>query len=95
MNIKAVQLKKYLKRSDSMYRNIVVSSIRARQIIDERYEVLSIEEDIEDSDQLDALLENVDHDLPKPITLATNEFMNDELDWRIPTEEDLGEEGSL
>ena len=95
MNIKAVQLKKYLKRSDSMYRNIVVSSIRARQIIDERYEVISIEEDIEDSDQLDALLENIDHDLPKPITLAADEFMNDELDWRSATEEDLGEEGSL
>ena len=92
MDIKAIQLKKYLKKSDSIYKNIVISSSRARQIIDERYETFSIEEDIEDSDQLEALLENVDHDLPKPITLAADEFINNELDWRSANEEDLDEE---
>jgi hypothetical protein len=48
---------------------------------------MSIEEDIEDSDQLDALLENVDHDIDKPISQSTTEFMNEELEWRSEEEE--------
>ena len=50
MDIKAIRLKKYYKNSDSIYRNIVITSLRARQIIDERYEKISLEENIEDSD---------------------------------------------
>ena len=53
MDIEAVKLKKYFNKSDSTYLNIVVASLRARQIIDDRFEKLVIEEDIEDSDQLD------------------------------------------
>ena len=67
MDIKAVQLKKYLKKSNSIYKNIIISSTRARQIIDERYQEFAVEEDIEDSDQLETLLDNVDYDIAKPI----------------------------
>ena len=42
---------------------------------------------LEDSDQLDALLEDVDHDVAKPISQSTAEFMGDELEWRDPEEE--------
>ena len=94
MDIKAIKLKKYLKKSDSIYRNIIVSSTRARQIIDERYEEFSDEEDIEDSDQLEALLDNVDHDLEKPITIALEEFMNEELVWKNSNEEEIDEQGN-
>ena len=48
---------------------------------------MSVEEDIEDSDQLDTLLDNIDHDVAKPISQSTNEFMDDELEWRDPEEE--------
>ena len=94
MDIKAIQLKKYLKKSDSIYRNIIVSSTRARQIIDERFQEFSDEEDIEDSDQLEVLLDNVDHDLDKPITIAIEEFMNEELVWRDSNEEEIDEQGN-
>ena len=87
MDIKAIKLKKFLKKSKSIYKNIVITSTRARQIIDDRFQDLSIEEDIEDSDQLDALLENIDHDLAKPVSQATAEFMNEELEWRDIEEE--------
>ena len=40
-----------------------------------------------DSDQLDALLEDIDHDVAKPISQSTTEFINDELEWRDPEEE--------
>ena len=87
MDIKAIRIKTFLKKSDSIYKNIVIASSRARQIIADRYQEFAVEEDIEDSDQLDALLEDVDHDVAKPISKATAEFMNDELEWRDPEEE--------
>ncbi len=87
MDIKAIQLKKYLKKSDSIYKNIIISSTRARQIIDERYQEFAVEEDIEDSDQLETLLDNVDYDIEKPITVALEEFIEEELNWKKSDEE--------
>ena len=87
MEIKAIQLKKFYKNSDSMYKNIIITSLRARQIIDERYEKSVIEEDIEDSDQLESFIESIDFDEEKPITIAVDEFMGNELEWRKPEEE--------
>ena len=87
MDIKAIQLKKYLKKSNSIYKNIIISSTRARQIIDERYQEFSVEEDIEDSDQLETLLDNVDYDIEKPITVALEEFIEEELNWKKSDEE--------
>ena len=87
MDIKAIKLKEFLKSSESIYKNIIITATRARQIIDDRFEELSIEEDIEDSDQLDTLLDNIDHDVAKPISQSTSEFMDDELEWRDPEEE--------
>ena len=68
MDIKAIKIKTFLKKSESIYKNIIITATRARQIIDDRYQEISIEEDIEDSDQLDALLEDIDHDVAKPIS---------------------------
>ena len=82
MDIKAIKLKEFLKGSGSIYKNIMVTASRARQIIDDRFQEMSAEEDIEDSDQLEALLDNIDHDISKPISESTKEFMNDELEWR-------------
>ena len=87
MDIKAIQLKSFLKQTDSLYKNIIITSTRARQIISDRYQEFAVEEDIEDSDQLDALLENIDPDVAKPISQSTEEFMNGELDWRQSTDE--------
>ena len=83
MDIMPIQLSKFLSKSRSMYKNIIISALRSRQIIDDRYEKLVVEEDIEDSDQLDTIEEdNIDYDERKPITMAVEEFMTNELDWR-------------
>ena len=87
MDIKAIRIKTFLKKSDSMYKNIVIASSRARQIIADRYQEFAVEEDIEDSDQLVELLDDIEYDVEKPITVATSEFMNQELEWREPEEE--------
>ena len=91
MDIKAIKNKKYFKKSNEIYKNIMISSARARQIIDSRYQELVIEEDIESSDQLEELIEDQDFNLPKAIVLAAEEFMNEELDWRIPESESSDE----
>tara|TARA_B110000116_G_C16737126_1_gene536623 strand:- start:857 stop:1132 length:276 start_codon:yes stop_codon:yes gene_type:complete len=87
MDIKAIRIKTFLKKSDSIYKNIVIASSRARQIIADRYQEFAVEEDIEDSDQLVELLDDIEYDVEKPITVATSEFMNQELEWREPEEE--------
>ncbi len=87
MDIKAIRLKSFLKKSDSIYKSIVIVSSRARQIIADRYQEFAVEEDIEDSDQLVELLDDIEYDVEKPITVATSEFMNQELEWREPEEE--------
>ena len=91
MDIKAIQLKKFVDNTDSIYKNIIITSTRARQIIDDRYQELVIEEDIESSDQLEELIEDQDFNQPKAIVVATEEFMNDELEWKIPESENLDE----
>ena len=93
MDIKAVQLKKYLKKSDSIYKNIMIISKRARQIVDDRYEMYKVEENIEDSDQLSVIeeIDDVDYNQPKPIIVALKEFMDDDLDWK---EAGLDEDGT-
>ena len=91
MDIKAIQLKKFLKQTDSLYKNIMITSTRARQIISDRYQEFAVEEDIEDSDQLVELLDDIDYNIEKPITVATSEFMNEELEWR-ESEEEVEEE---
>tara|TARA_B100000579_G_C22840734_1_gene861319 strand:+ start:122 stop:385 length:264 start_codon:yes stop_codon:yes gene_type:complete len=87
MDIKAIQLKQFLKKSDSIYKNIIITSSRARQIIDDRFQDFTVEEDIEDSEQLEELLDDIDYNIDKPISVATSEFMNEELDWRSTEEE--------
>ena len=93
MNLETVSIKKFLKKSDSIYKNIMIISKRARQIIDNRYEENKIDEDIEDSEQLSEIEErdDIDYNQPKPIAVALKEFMDNELDWR---ESDLNEDGT-
>jgi len=82
MKIKAIKLKDFYKSSDCMYTNIVVASKRARQIIDSRYEKVMLEKNIEDTDQLEALVSEEDFDIDKPISKAMDEFLEGELKWR-------------
>ena len=90
MKIKAIKLKDFYKSSDCMYTNIVVASKRARQIIDSRYEKVMLEKNIEDTDQLEALVAEEDFEVDKPIAKAMDEFLDGELEWR--ESEDLDEE---
>ena len=75
-----------LERCDDIYEIAVILANRTRQIIDQR--VIPIEEtdDVEDSIQI-IEPEIVIEDIDKPMVVALEEYLNDELEWRKPEED--------
>ena len=72
-------------KCDDIYKIVVILAKRTRQIIDQR--VIPIEEtdDVEDSIQI-IEPEIVIEDIDKPMVVALEEYLNDELEWRKPEE---------
>ena len=63
MDIKAISFKQFLKNKDDLYKNINVVAKRARQIIDFRYDKVLALQNIEDTEQLeDVIDEDFDKD---------------------------------
>ena len=92
MGIRTLQLTDLLKKNDDIYEKVVVASKRTRQIIDSRMDMFdAFNEDIEDSEELENLDEDIDYDLDKAIVLSVNEFLNNELEWSYEEDKDEGE----
>ena len=83
MKVETVPMDKLTDEDTCIYTNIIIASIRSRQIIDERYEKVAMEKNIEDSEQLESLIEDEDLDAPKSITTAVKELFNGELEWKL------------
>ena len=81
MKIKAVPLDKFFKNKESIYKNIMIVSKRARQIISSRYEKIAALSNIEDSDDIVEIQEK-DLDQEKSISIAMDELLNNELEYR-------------
>ena len=81
MNIKAVSFKDFLKNKKDIYKNINVVAKRARQIIDTRYNKVLATQNIDDTDQLEQVIDT-DFDKDKSISKAMTEFLNDDLESR-------------
>ena len=79
MNIEAVSFKEFLKNKKDLYKNINVVAKRARQIIDGRYDKVLAMQNIDDTDQLDEIVDT-DYNKPKSISKAMSEFLNDDLE---------------
>ena len=87
MNIKALPIRELIAENEDIYEKVVVASKRTRQVIDSRFDMFdAFKEDIDDSEELTYLDEDVDYDLEKAITVSIEELLNNELDW------DYGEE---
>lgn len=92
MKIEAIKLKEFYKVSSCMYTNIMITAKRARQIIDSRYEKVMLEKNIEDTEQLESLVEEENFDMDKPISKAMNELLNGQIEWRkAETQDEDGE----
>ena len=75
-----------LEKYDDIYTAVVIISQRARQIIDQRVIPIEENEDVEDSIQLiepEIVIEEID----KPMVVALEEYLNGELEWRKPEED--------
>tara|TARA_Y100001970_G_scaffold198664_1_gene241667 strand:+ start:878 stop:1153 length:276 start_codon:yes stop_codon:yes gene_type:complete len=80
MNVEAVSFKKFHKNKENIYKNIMILSKRARQIVDQRYLEMEALLNIEDTEQL----ESFDDDIigkPKSISVAMNELLNNKLKY--------------
>ncbi len=80
MNVEAVSFKKFYKNKENIYKNIMLISKRSRQIIDQRFMEMEALLNIEDTEQLN----EVDNDIigkPKSISIAMDELLDNELEY--------------
>jgi hypothetical protein len=81
MEIKAISMSDLFKQSDDVYTNIIISARRARQIIDSRKLDLEALENIEDTEDIEVIEEDLEV-LEKPMVESLTELLNGELEWR-------------
>ena len=75
------------KKCDDIYKTVVILAKRARQIIDQRVVPIEETDDVEDSIQI-IEPEIVIEDIEKPMVVALEEYLNGELEWRKPEEDE-------
>ena len=90
MNVKTIHMTSLLERCDDIYTAVMIVAKRAKQIIDERVVPIDENEDVEDSIEFEAPIVTIYSD--KPESLALKEFIKGELQWSIPSGDDLVDE---
>ena len=97
MAIRPISFKKLLKKTDDIYESVVVSSRRAKQILQERVLKQIIEENTEFNEEEGILSEpvireDIDFDKEEKVTtIALDEYLEGKLDWK-KTEESIDQE---
>ena len=74
-------------KCDDIYKTVVILAKRSRQIIDQRVIPIDETDDVEDSIQFiepEIIIEDID----KPMVVALTEYLNGELEWRKPEEDE-------
>ena len=85
MNIKTVHMKDLFKCCDDIYAATMIISQRAKQIIDDRVVPIDENEEVEDSIEFEEPVIITYED--KPESIALDEFLKGELEWRKPSED--------
>ena len=96
MAIEPISFKKLLKKTDDIYESVVVSSRRAKQILQERVLKQIIEENIEFKEEEEEgilsepiVRENIDFDKEEKVTtIALDEYLEGKVSWK-KTEESI------
>ena len=86
MNVEAVSFKNFYKNKENIYKNIILVSKRARQIIDQRFMEMETLLNIEDTEQLN----EIDNDIigkPKYISIAMDELLDNDLEYSTFSDE--------
>ena len=92
MNVKTIHMTDLFKQCDDIYETVMVVAKRAKQIIDERVIPIDENEDVEDSIEFEEPI--VTTYLNKPESIALEEFLNGELQWRSSSEDSQTEDDS-
>ena len=87
MNIKALHIRKLFNDNEDLYEKVVVASKKQRQIIESRALNYEAFQDIEDTEQLEQF-DDIDHDIDKPISIAMEQLLSDELNWKYTSEDE-------
>jgi len=87
MKVGPIAIRKLFKENEDLYEKVIVSARRQRQIIDSRSLIFEAFQDIEDTEDLDRF-DEIDHQMEKPMALAMEELLDDELDWNYDTDEE-------
>ena len=87
MAIEAISFKKLLKKTDDIYEAVLVSSKRAKQILQDRVVKQMIAENEEIADDgifaEPIVRENIDYDKEEKVTsIALDEFLDGKIDWK-------------
>ena len=79
MKVESIPFGKFFSNKNTIYKNIMIVSKRARQIMDERYSKVESLKNIEDTDEL---IEVDESEIAKPkcISVAMQELMDLDLD---------------
>jgi len=97
MAIGPISFEKLLKKTDDIYESVVVSSRRAKQILQERVLKQIIEENTELQEEEGILSEpvvreEIDFDKEEKVTtIALDEYLEGKVDWK-KTEESIDQE---
>ena len=75
-----------MERCDDIYQAVMIVAKRAKQIIDERVIPFDENEEVEDSIEFEEPIMTTY--LDKPESVALEEFLNGELQWRTSNEDD-------
>ena len=86
MNVKTVHLSDIFDRCEDIYSSVMIVAKRAKQIIDDRFVPIDENEEVEDSIEFEEQF--FKPYLDKPESVALEEFLNGELEWRVSSEED-------
>ena len=87
MNVKAIHMSALFEKCDDIYRTVMITAQRAKQIIDKSVIQIDENEDVDDSIQF-AEKEIVVDVVDKPMVVALEEHLNGELEWRNSEEDD-------
>ena len=86
MKVQTIHMSDLFERCEDIYAAVMVVAKRAKQIIDDRVVPIDENEDVEDSIEFEAPI--VTTFVDKPESIALDEFLNGELQWRMPSEDD-------
>ncbi len=87
MKVGPIAIRELFKDNEDLYEKVIVSARRQRQIVDSRSLLFEAFQDIEDTEDLDRF-DEMDYQMEKPMALAMEELLDDELDWNYDVDED-------